>query len=69
MKKWYNFETMFRNLKDGLRAFLLENDIYFEISATGFFCGWHFEIKASEKEAEKINAWLDANTIYCEGVH
>ena len=54
---------------NGLRAFLLENDIYFEISATGFFCGWHFEINASAAEAEKINAWLDANTIYCEGVH
>ena len=68
MKKWYNFETLFRSLKDGLRAFLFENDIYFEVSGIGDFCGWHFEIKASEEEVKKVNAWLDANTIYCKGV-
>lgn len=69
MKKWYNFETLFRSLKEELSSFLKENNIYYEVSAFGFCAGWHFEIKASEEEVEKVNAWLDANTIYCKGVH
>ena len=69
MKKWYNFETLFGSLKDALCIYLKENGIYYEVSAFGFCAGWHFEIKASEEETKEINAWLDANTIYCEGVH
>ena len=60
---WFNFETLFRSLKDELKDFLIDNEIYFEISATGAFCGWHFEIKATEKQAAIINEFLDKATI------
>ena len=30
--KYYNFDTMFRSLKDLLKDFLIDNNIYFEIS-------------------------------------
>jgi len=61
MKKFYNFETMFRSLKDGLTVFLKESGIYYEISGCGK--GWHFEIKCNNEELEMVNNWLDANTI------
>ena len=41
-RKWMNFETMFRSLKDGLRKFLKENSIKYELSGCG--AGWHFEV-------------------------
>lgn len=63
-RKFYSFETMFKSLKDELRAFLKTENIYYELS--GCFSGWHFEIKASPDEVEKINAWLDKNTITCK---
>lgn len=63
-KKWYNFETMFINLKNDLSVFLKKENIYYECS--GCFGSYHFEIKASPDEVEKINAWLDKNTITCK---
>ena len=59
--KWYNFETLWSTLKEGLRALLIENNIQFEISGCGR--GWHFEILCGEKEVNLINDWLDQNTI------
>ena len=66
--KWFNFETQFRSLRDALTAFLHDNDIYHEISATSPFCGWYFAIECTSDQAQMINEWLDANTIYCKGV-
>ena len=60
-KKFYNFETMFSNLRDGLRHFLKANNIYYELSSCGK--GWHFEILCGDKEVNLINNWLDENTI------
>lgn len=64
MKKFYSFETKFRSLKDDLSNFLHENNIYYELS--GCFCNWHFEIKCDLEEVEKVNNWLDENTITCQ---
>lgn len=61
--KWYNFETLFKNLKDALKDYLHEINAPYEISATGFFTGWHFEILATPEQAAAINNWLDENTI------
>lgn len=59
--KFYNFETSFISLRDALRAFLHENCIYYELSsAFGFY---HFEIKTDESGAEKINAFIDSQSI------
>ena len=65
-KKYYNFETMFLSLRDLLREYLHNNNIYYELSAAG--AGYHFEILASPEECEKINAFLDNNTIWCAGM-
>lgn len=59
-KKFYNFETMFSNLRDGLRYFLKANNIYYELSSAGRY--YHFEIKADVEEVILINEWLDKNT-------
>lgn len=67
MKKYYSFNTMFSSLRDGLTALLKTNNIYYEISdGRGPYDAamiWHFEILASAADVEKINNWLDANTI------
>lgn len=59
--KWYNFETLFITLRDGLRRFLHENKIRYELSSCG--PGYHFEILTDRDGADMINRWLDANTI------
>ena len=59
--KWYNFETMFRSLKDALSEYLKSIGIRYELSGCG--SGWHFEILLSPSEAETVNKWLDMNTI------
>ena len=61
-RKFYSFETIFRSLKDGLRRFLKESGIYYELSGCGC-AGWHFEIKCNADEVKMVNDWLDANTI------
>ena len=67
MKKYYSFETMFSTLKKELCAMLKNNGIYYEISdGRGPYDAamiWHFEILATPADVEKINAWIDANTI------
>ena len=64
--KYYNFDTMFRSLKDLLKEFLIDNNIYFEIS--GGAALWHFEILTDQAGAQKINKFLDNNTIWHKGV-
>jgi len=60
-KKYYNFETMFISLRDLLRQFLHDNNIYYELSSAA--AHYHFEILASPEECKKINLFLDDNTI------
>ena len=59
--KYYSFETMFKSLKDSLKRFLLDSNIYFEIS--GVVAGWHFEILTDANGVEMINNFLDNTTI------
>lgn len=58
MKKWYSYETMNPNVKDEVRRYLRNNNIYYELSEC--FDGWHFEIKMSEEEAEKMTWFLES---------
>lgn len=64
--KYYNFETMFRSLKDALCKYLKTNGFYYELS--GAAAGWHFEILTDPDGAAAINDFLDNNTIWCKGV-
>ncbi len=59
--KYYNFETMFRSLKDKLIAYLKENNIYYELS--GAAANWHIEILTDTTGAEMINNYIDSITI------
>ena len=59
--KYYNFDTMFKSLKDQLKCYLLENNIYFEISKNGEY--YHFEILTNSSGAETINNFLDEITV------
>lgn len=58
MAKFYTFTTMFKQLKDELRYYLKDNNIYYELSSW-FNDGWHFSIYVTEEEANKVNNWLD----------
>lgn len=60
-KKYYNFDTRFISLRDALRVYLKENNIYYELSGAHSF--YHFEILASENELTRVNAFLDSITI------
>jgi hypothetical protein len=59
--KYYSFETIAKSLKNKLKSFLLDNNIYFEIS--GVAAGWHFEILTDASGVEMINNFLDNSTI------
>ena len=59
--KWYNFETMFRSLKDDLTVFLKKNGIAYELSGCG--AGWHFEILLTPVGVATVNNWLDEHSI------
>lgn len=61
MKKYYNFVTRFISLRDAIRAYLKDNNIYYELS--GAYSYYHFEILANSSELEKINAFLDTQII------
>jgi len=63
MRKWYNFETRFITLRDDLRDFLKESGIKYELSGISAAEGYHFEILCNSAELEKVNNWLDENTI------
>lgn len=59
--RYYNFETRFISLRDALREYLKENNIYYELSGGPAF--YHFEIKTDAAGAAAINAWLDNQII------
>lgn len=61
MKKYYNFDTRFISLRDALRVFLKENNIYYELS--GNYSYYHFEILVDPVELQKVNAFLDTQII------
>ena len=60
-KKYYNFDTLFISLRDKLKAFLQDNNIYYELS--GNYSYYHFEILANKIEFDKINVFLDSEAI------
>ena len=60
-RKYYSFHTSFRSLKDELRSFLKDNNIYYELS--GCISNWDFSVLCNLDELEKINAFLDSITI------
>ena len=59
--KFYNFETRFISLRDTLRKYLKENNIYYELSGGPAF--YHFEIKTDPAGAAAINNFLDTQII------
>jgi hypothetical protein len=59
--KYYNFETMWRSLKDLLCKYLENKCIYYELS--GAAAGWHFEILTDTTGAQMINNYIDSITI------
>lgn len=61
MKKYYSFETMFKSLRDALRGFLHDNNIYYEVSDACPY--YHFEILVDSTGLKKVNAFLDSQTI------
>lgn len=60
--KYYNFDTMFRSLKDILCQYLKENNIYYELS--GAAAGWHFEILTDPAGAAAIDKHIENNCIW-----
>ena len=60
-KKYYNFDTRFISLRDALRQYLKDNNIYYELS--GAYSYYHFEVLANEKELISVNNFLDSITI------
>ena len=65
--KYYNYETMFISLATKLGDYLHNNNIYFEISKDKQY--YHFEILTDQAGADKINNFLDDNTIWNVGVN
>lgn len=55
--KYYNFETTLEFLKVSLERFLKDSNTYYEISSIEE--GWHFEIKTTPEDAQKINNYID----------
>lgn len=60
-KKYYSFDTRFLSLRDSLKEYLKNNNIYYELS--GAYSYYHFEILASPEELKNINAFLDTQII------
>ena len=59
--KYRYFFTMFITLRDALRGYLKQNNIYYELS--GQRAEYHFSILATDEQAEQINSFLDIVTI------
>lgn len=60
-KKYYSFETCFISLRDALKQYAKENNIYYELSGGNAF--YHFEFLLTPEELEKTNAFLDTQII------
>ena len=56
--KNYNFETTLKFLKDALMKYLKDSNIYYELSDAA--PAWHFEIKTTPEDAQKINNYIDS---------
>ena len=54
--KWYSYETDNPIVKEELRKYLRNNNIYYELSEC--FDGWHFEIKLEEENFETVDWFL-----------
>ena len=54
--RYYGFTVYIETIKDELRKYLKENNIYYELS--GCFDGWHFEIKMSYEQMKNVNKFL-----------
>ena len=67
--KYYNYETMILSLKNELKNFLDKSNfvLAYEISKNGIY--YHFEILTDTAGADKINEFLDNNTIWTVGVN
>jgi hypothetical protein len=61
-KKYYSFETRFISLRDILRQYAKENNIYYELSGGNAF--YHFEFLLTPEQLEKINAFIDKQVIW-----
>ena len=66
-KRYYNFDTRFISLRDKLREYLHNNNIYYELS--GAYSYYHFEILADIYQLSDINAFLDSVTIPAEAAY
>ena len=55
--RYYSYETPETTRRDALRVYLKQNRIIYELS--GCFNAYHFEIKATPEQLERINAFLD----------
>lgn len=55
--RYYNFETLFRSLKDTLCEYLKNNNIYYELS--GVAANWHFEILTDPDGANTIDQFIN----------
>lgn len=59
MQKWYYLFTMSVEIRNKLRSYLKENDLYYELSSADN--GYHFAVLCTALECEKINEFLDKN--------
>ena len=55
--RYYSYETGLVPRRDALRVYLKQNGFIYELS--GCFNAYHFEIKATPEQLERINAFLD----------
>lgn len=62
--KYYNFCTGDCKIKDLLRDFLIDNNIYFEMSGVDPHT-WHFEILTDAAGADAINNFIEEGAIVC----
>ena len=56
MIMYYGFTTYDETVKDEMRKYLKENNIYYELSSC--YDGWHFEIKMLEEQMKNVNDFL-----------
>lgn len=62
-RQFHSFDTDNAHLKDSLREFLHDQNVYYELSDC--FDGWHFEVRVDHAECDMVNSWLDK---YYEGM-
>lgn len=55
--RYYSYETCVIAHRDAMRCYLKMNKIVYELS--GCFDAYHFEILATPKQLDRINAFID----------